>query len=192
MRRRSLLLVLFVLLFCNSSSALFAQTGTQLQLTMIGNGAGPYYAPVGQTTQLKLEILNVGSSDVFLVRGEAYLDPDLNGNWQLTHSEDLGNFHLAKLESATWTWGLPMPSHIQAQNITNGVPQVELLAKIVYSTASGKQQSAEAQFLLSVPGAASTHADYSVYLIILGFAAVALVVIIARNVRSRSIRKTQS
>lgn len=121
---------------------------------MIGNGAGPYYAPVGQTTQLKIEILNLGPSDVFLVRGEAYLDPDLNGNWLLTHSEDLGNFHLTKLESAIWTFELPMPSHVRAQNITSGVPQVELLAKIMYSTADGKQQSADGQFLLSVPGAA--------------------------------------
>lgn len=184
--------MLFVVLLCSVSSALFAQIGTQLQLTMIGNGVGPYYAPIGQTTQLKIEILNLGASDVFLVRGEAYLDPNLSGNWQLTHSEDLGNFHLAKFESAIWTLELLMPSHIQAQNITNGVPQVELVAKVVYSTTDGKQQSADAQFLLSVPGAASTHPDYSVYLIIVGFVVVALAVIIARNVRSRSIRKAQS
>ncbi|MGD0424889.1 MAG: hypothetical protein ABSA92_15750 [Candidatus Bathyarchaeia archaeon] len=191
MHRRSLVFVLFIFLICGSSSALFAQTDTTLQLIMIGNGAGPYYAPVGQTSQLKIEILNLGPSDVFLVRGEAYLDPDLSGNWLLTHSEDLGNFHLAKLESAIWTFELPMPSHVQAQNITNGVPQVELLAKIMYSTSDAKQQSAEGQFLLSVPGAA-LHTDYSVYLIILGFVLVAVVVIIVRNVRSRSMRKAQS
>ena len=158
---------------------------------MIGNGTGPYYAPVGQTTQLKIEILNLSPSDVFLVRGDAYLDPDLSGNWQLTHSEGLGNFHLAKLGSAVWTFELQMPPKIQAQNITNGVPQVELVAKILYSTVDGKQQSAEAQFLLGVPGAAA-HADYSVYLIILGFVVVVLTVITVRNVRSRPIRKTQS
>lgn len=192
MCRRSLLFVLLVVLICSCSSALFAQSGSQLQLTMIGNGAGPYYAPVGQATQLKLEILNLGPGDVFLVRGEAYLDPELSGNWQLAHSEDLGSFHIAKLDSAVWTFELSMPSHIQAQNVTNGVPQVELLAKILYSAADGKQQSADALFLLSVPGAASTHADYSVYLIILGFVVVALVVIIVRTVRSRSVRKAQS
>ena len=191
MRRRSLLFVLLAVLIFSRWSALFAQTGSQLQLTMIGSGAGPYYAPAGQATELKLEILNLGPGDVFLVRGEAYLDPDLSGNWQLTHSEDLGNFHLVKLDSAIWTFELPMPSHVQAQNITNGVPQVELLAKIMYSTSYGKQQSAEGQFLLSVPGAA-LHTDYSVYLIILGFVLVAVVVIIVRNVRSRSMRKAQS
>ena len=192
MRGRSLLFMLLLFIFlCSNQSTLFAQTGTQLQLVMIGNGSGPYYAPAGQTSQLKIEILNDGPSDVFLVRGEAYLDPDLSGNWQLTHSEDLGNFPLAGLQSAIWTLELPMPSHIQAQNITNGIPQVELLAKVVYSAADGKQQSAGNPFLLSVPGA-STHVDYSVYLIIIGFVVVALAVIIVRSVKSRSIRKAQS
>jgi len=190
MRHCSLLFMLFVVL-CSVPSALSAQTGTQLQLTMIGNGVGPYYAPAGQTAQLKIEIFNPGPNDIFLVRGEAYLDPDLSGNWQLTHSEGLGNFYLPKLESAIWTLELPMPSHIQALNITNGVPQVELLAKILYSTADGKQQSSDVQFILSVPGAASTQPDYSVYLIILGFVVVAVAVVIVRNVKSRSIRKAQ-
>lgn len=188
---RLLLFMLFVVLLCSNSSAAFAQTDTVIQLTMIGNGAGPYYAPVGQTTQLKIQILNVGPNDVFLARGEAYLDPDLTGNWQLNHSEDLGNFHLAKLESAIWTFELQMLSHIQAQNITNGIPQVELLTKIVYST-EGIQQSANAQFLLSVPGAESKQTDYSLYLIMAGLAIVALAVIIARKNKFLSIRKPQS
>ena len=160
---------------------------------MIGHGTGPYYAYAGQTTQLKIEILNLGPRDVFLVRGEEYLDPDLSGNWQLNHSEDLGNFHLAKLQSAIWTFDLQMPSQIRAQNVTNGVPQVELLVKIVYSTTEGQQESTNGQFLLSVPGAAPNQTDYAIYLILLGLAVVVLAVIIGRRMsKSRSIRKAHS
>jgi len=191
--RWSATFVLLIIVLCiDRSAAVLAQTGAQLDLKMIGNGAGPYYAPAGQTTQLKLQILNSGANDVFLIRGEAYLDPNLSGNWQLTHSEDMGNFHLAKLESAIWTFELQMPSHIQAQNITNGVPQVGLLARIIYTNTQGKQQNADGQFLLSVPGAEAKRADYSVYLIILAFVAVAVAVIIARKLKSRSVRTVQS
>jgi len=193
LRRRSLLFFLFAVLLCGNTSALFAQTNSQLQLSMIGQGTGPYYASAGQTTQLKIEILNLGPSDVFLVRGEAYLDPDLSGNWQLNHSEELGNFHLAKLQSAIWTFDLQMPSQIQAQNITNGAPQVELLVKIVFLTTEGQQESTNGLFLLIVPGAASNQTDYTIYLILLGLAVVVFAVIIARRMsRSRSIRKAHS
>ena len=193
LRSRSLLFVLFAVLLCGNMSGLFAQSNSQLQLTMIGQGAGPYYASAGQTTQLKIEILYLGPSDVFLVRGEAYLNPDLSGNWQLNHSEDLGNFHLAKLQSAIWTFDLQMPSHIQAQNITNGVPQVELLVKIAFSTNEGQQESISGFFLLSVPGAASNQTDYAIYLILIALAVVVFAVIIAKRMsRSRSIRKAHS
>jgi len=184
--------LLVIVLCIDRSAAVLAQAGAQLDLRMIGNGVGPYYAPAGQTTQLKLQILNTGANDVFLIRGEAYLDPNLSGNWQLTHSEDMGNFHLAKLESAIWTFELQMPSHIQAQNITNGVPQVELLARIIYSNTQGKQQNADGQFLLSVPGAEAKRVDYLAYLIILAFVVVAVAVIIARKLKSRSVRTVQS
>jgi hypothetical protein len=188
--RRSLLFFLFVVLLCGASSALFAQVNAQLQLALVGNGSGPYYAPVGQTTQLKIEIFDLGPGDVFLIRGETSLDPNLDGNWQLAHSEDLGNFHVAKFQSALWTFGLQMPSHVQAQNMTNGVPQVELLVKIVYSTTDGNQHSAEAPFLLSVPGAGSAQTDYSIYLVpIVGLVVVALAIIIVTKVRSRSVTK---
>ena len=189
--RRALLIILFTVLVCSNSSTIFAEAA-QLQITMVGNGRGPYYAPVGQSTQLKMEIFNLGPNDVFLIQGETYLDPELNGNWQLAHSEDLGKFHLAKLESAIWTFELQMPSQIQAQNLTNGVPQAELLVKIVYSTTDGKQHGATAQFLLSVPGAAIRQTDYSIYLIILGLTVVAIGVVIVKNVKSRSLRKAQS
>ena len=192
MVRYPILLMLFIVLLCSCPSALVAQTGSQLQLALIGNGTGPYYAPAGQTTQLKIEIFNLGPSDVFMVRGETYLDPNLNGNWQLTHSEDLGSFHVAKLESAIWTFELQMPSQIQAQNTTNGIPQVPLLMKIVYSNPDGKQQSASAEFLLSVPGAVNAHVDYSLYVIILGAMVLAVAVIILRGARRRSIGKAQS
>lgn len=190
--RRSLLLVLFTFLLSVYTSPLFAQNNAQLQLSMIGNGAGPYYAPLGQTTQLKIEILNLGPSDVFLVRGEAFLDPSLSGNWQLVHSEDTGSFRLAKLQSAIWTFNLQMPSHIQAQNITNGVPQVELLVQIVYSTPQGQQQNANELFLLSVPGASSRPVDYSLWFIILGLLIVALAVVVLIKLKSSSQSKPSS
>ena len=191
-RWASVLAILIIVLCVDRSAAVLAQTNAQLDLTLIGSGGGPYYAPAGQTTQLKLQILNIGQSDVFLIEGEAYLDPNLSGNWQLVHSEDMGNFHLAKLESAIWTFELQMPPHVQALNITGGVPQVKLLTRIVYSTTPGKQQSAEGQFLLSVPGAETQRTDYSLYLIVLILAIVALAVILARKVKSGSIRKAQS
>ena len=188
-RRRALLFMLLVTLICSNSSALFAQTDAQLQLTMIGHGAGPYYASAGETAQLKIEILNLGPRDVFLVRGEAYLNPDLSGNWQLNHSEDLGTFHLAKLQSAIWTFDLRMPSHIQAQNMTNDVPQVELHVKIVYSTAEEQQESTDSLFLLSVPGAGIRQADYSIWFIFVGLAVVALAAVVVFRRMSSPHRK---
>ena len=188
--QRSVLLVLFIfLLGIHASPRLFAQNTPQLQLLIIGNGAGPYYAPTGQTTQLKIEIMNLGPGDVFLVRGEVFLDPYLSGNWQLIHSEDTGNFHLIKLQSAIWTFDLQMPSNIQAQNLTEGVPQVELLVQVVYSTPQGQQQDARGLFLLSAPGASTRHVDYSLWFIILGLLVVLLTVPIAKKIRSSSQRK---
>jgi len=189
MRRNSVLLVLLTVLLSSTLSMVFAQTNTPLELNMIGNGTGTYSAPVGQKTQLKIEILNPGPADVFLIRGYVYLDPDLSGNWQLTHSEDLGNFHLAKLDSAVWTFDLSMPSHIQAANLTNNLPQVELLMKITYAIDGGKQQSEAAPFLLSVPGAVM-HTDYSPYMAVLGLVLMVLGAIIVKNVKSQSKRKT--
>jgi len=190
LNQRSVLLVLFIfLLGIHASPRLFAQNTPQLQLLIIGNGAGPYYAPTGQTTQLKIEIMNLGPSDVFLVRGEVFLDPNLSGNWQLIHSEDTGNFHLIKLQSAIWTFDLQMPSHIQAQNFTGGLPQVELRVHIVYSTPQGQQQDANELFLLSVPGASARQVDYSPWFIILGLLVLALAVVVLKKMKSSSQRK---
>ena len=130
-----------------SVSAGFGQPQSQLEIWLIGNGAGPYVAPAGQTTELKMEIFNSGPGDVYLVRGEAYLDPNLGGNWQLVHSEDTGNFHLTKLQSAIWTFNLTMPAQIHYANVTNGVPQVDLLIQVTYSNAEGQQQNANSHFL---------------------------------------------
>lgn len=131
----------------------FARTDPQLSLTLVGQGAGPYVAPTGLTTQLKMEILNVAPSDVYLLEGDAYLDPSLNGTWEIAHSEPLGNFHLAYLQSAIWTFGLPMPPRIQAVNTTNGMPQVDLLIKVTYLTNGGSQRVEQGAFTLDVPGA---------------------------------------
>ena len=131
----------------------FAQTAPQLSLTLVGQSTGQYVTPAGQTTELKMEILNVAPSDVYLLRGDAFLDPNLNGTWEITHSEELGNFHLAYLQSAIWTFDLTMPPRIQAANATNGIPQVDLLIKIIYMTGGGSQRVDQGAFTLYVPGA---------------------------------------
>ena len=132
---------------------------------MIGDGQGPYDAPAGQTTQLKVEILNLGPSDVYLIQGAVYLDPSLNGEWELAHSEALGNFHLTYLSSAIWTFDLAVPSSVQAPNATNGIPQVALRLQITYSTPDGVHQTAGRDFSLNVPGAIVKRTDYLPWII---------------------------
>lgn len=153
---------------------------------MIGNGAGPYYAAAGQVTQLKVEILNLGPDDVYLIKGEAYLDPNLSGNWQLTHSEDTNNFHLSRLQSAIWTFDLAMPANIEAANSTNGVPQVILLIQIIYSTARGQNETASKQFSLSVPGATLKHTGYWIWLLLAGISAALLAAVLFIRIARRS------
>jgi len=87
---------------------------------------------------------------------------------------------------------LQMPSHVEAENITSGVPQVELLARIIYSNTQGKQQSVDGQFLLSVLGAETRRTDYSAYIMILAFVVIAVAVIIIRKLKSRSVRTVQA
>jgi len=157
-----------------------AASSQHLQLLMIGNGQGPYFAPAGKNSELKMEILNVARDDVYLARGEVYLDPSLGGTLQLIHSEDMGNFHLSHLQSAIWTFGLTMPTYVQAQNVTNGVPQVAISIQIVYSTANGLRQSEQGQFVLSVPGATLRQPDYSIWFVGVGAIAVILLFIVAR------------
>lgn len=142
-------------------------------------GATPHYAAAGQVTQLKLEILNLGPDDVYLIKGEAYLDPNLTGKWQLAHSEDTDNFHLTALQSAIWTFDLAMPANIEAANSTNGVPQVILFIQITYSTV-GVQHEASEQFSLSVPGASVKQTSYWIWLILSGFSVFLLVIAVMR------------
>jgi len=123
------ILILIIILLAAPPLSL-AQTTPQLTLTLIGNGAGPYVTPAGQTTELKMEILNVAPSDIYLSEGDAYLDPGLNGSWELVHSESMGQFHLGYLQSAIWTFDLTVPAKIQAANLTNGTPEASLLIKL--------------------------------------------------------------
>jgi hypothetical protein len=162
--RRRLLPLLIVAILALDVSASQAQATPHLQLIMIGHGQGPYYAPAGQTTQVKIEILNLWPDNVYLIRGEVYLDPNLNGKWELVHSESMENFHLSYLQSAIWTFDLPIPPTIRAPNATNGVPQVFLLIRTVYSTVNGMQHTEQAQFALNVPGAIVGKTDYSTWL----------------------------
>jgi hypothetical protein len=107
-----------------------------------------------------MEILNTGMSDVYLVQGEAFLDPDLSGAWQLVHSEVLGSFHLNFLQSAIWTFDLTVPAEIHAVNATNGTPQVNLLVKIIYRIVGQREREEQSIFALGVPGAI-VHQSYN-------------------------------
>ena len=149
------------------------QTTPQLTLTLIGNGAGPYVTPAGQTTELKMEILNVAPSDIYLSEGDAYLDPGLNGSWELVHSESMGQFHLGYLQSAIWTFDLTIPAKIQAANLTNGTPEASLLIRITFLTSSNLQREEQGEFTLSVPGATVQQQNSWIWLTVAGVIAVA-------------------
>jgi len=177
-RSRCLLPVLIVAVLAVNVSASLAEAAPHLQFSMVGHGPGPYYAPAGQTTQLMIEILNLGPGDIYLIRGEVYLDPNLNGKWQLVYSESMDTFHLNYLESAIWTFDLAMPPSIRARNATDGVPQVVLLIRTTYSTANG-QQTEQAQFALRVPGAILQRADYSILLVVVGVVVVLVLCVLA-------------
>lgn len=184
-RYRFLLPVLIVAVLAANVSVSLAQVAPRLELAMVGNGQGPHYAPAGQATQFKIEIFNLGLGDVRLIRGEAYLDPNLSGIWQLVFSEDMENFHLNDFRSAVWTFDLAMPPSIRAPNATNGVPQVVLLIRTIYSTANGLQQTEEGQFALSVPGAIVQQADYTTQLVVVGAVVVLVLGVLAYRRRSK-------
>ena len=150
--QRNILIPIIVLLAIGMPHAI-AQSHSQLSLTLVGQYTEQYVTPAGQTTTLKMEILNVAKPDVYLIQGEAYLNPNLNGTWELIHSEQLGSFHLSFLQSAIWTFDLPVPAKIQAANATNGTPQVNLLIKIVYQTVGEPRSVEQGLFTLGVPGA---------------------------------------
>ncbi|HYB84101.1 MAG TPA: hypothetical protein VED86_02125 [archaeon] len=147
------ILIPFMLLLAISMTRAVAQTNPQLSLSLVGQDAGQYITPAGQTTTMKLEILNVARSEVYLLQGKVYLDPDLSGTWALIHSEQLGGFRLGFLQSAIWTFDLTVPAKIRAANVTQGMPQVSLLVKIVYQDAGEPQNLQEGLFSLHVPGA---------------------------------------
>lgn len=164
-----------IIIFLAVVSSGLAQTAPQLTLTLIGNGAGPYVTPAGQITQLKMEILNVAPSDVYLLEGNVYLDPGLTGSWELVHSESMGNFHLGYLRSAIWTFDLVMPGEIQAANLTNGSPEVILLIKITFLTSNNLQREEQGEFGLNVPGAVLQQQNSWIWLAVAGVIVVACV-----------------
>ena len=175
-RRVFLILIIFAGL-ANIPSG-FAQTPPQLSLTLVGQNGGHYVAPAGKSIELKMQIFSTARSDIYLLRGDAYLDPNLSGTWELVHSEALGSFQLAYLQSALWTFDLTIPAQIYAANATNGVPQVNLLVKITYQAPDGSQSVEQSTFQLSVPGATLQEQNNTIWfavagiLIVAGFAAV--------------------
>ena len=185
-RRQPVAVILLVTFVMLNASLVFGQS-SQLQIAMIGQGAGPYVVPAGQVSELQLEILNVAPEDVYLIHGDAYLEPNQNGTWVIIVSQSLGSFHINFLQSAIWTFNIEMPSMIQASNATNGVPQVVLLIQITYLTGGGLQETQQKQFLLSVPGA-TVGQPYALTWI----AAIAIVIVlVACIVAYRAYRKTQ-
>jgi hypothetical protein len=179
-----LLILVFVVGF--GARTVFAQSSSQLEITLIGSNTGQYYAPAGRDSSLMVEILNRGPGDVYLVRGEAYLDPNLSGNWQLVHSESTDNFHLDYLQSAIWTFNLPVPSTILAANTTAGVPQVELQLHVVYENSHGDHSTAVAEFVLDAPGATVEQVNYSGWIALI---AVAAIIVVCGVVYFRKTRK---
>jgi len=178
------LLTAFLIL---NASHVFASDTPRLQIAIVEQGSGGNVAPAGQTTTLKIEILNAEPGDIYLVQGTAYLDPNLNGSSVIIHSENLGRFQLRYLESALWTFNLDMPAKIQAKNETNGLPQVVLMIQVTYSTGTGLLQMQQEPFVLNVPGASVGQPN------ILSWAAVvaAATVLVAGVLAYQRYRKTQ-
>ncbi|HKM50455.1 MAG TPA: hypothetical protein VJZ75_04685 [Candidatus Bathyarchaeia archaeon] len=176
MARYPLILLILVTILAVSNSQSFAQTSPNLQLALIGQG--PYQIPTGQATELKIEILNEGPGGVNLVRGEVYLDQDLGNNHQLLHSETLDNFRLDYLQSAIWTFKLAMPTNVQALNMTDGIPQVNLLIRVMYSSSQNQELMSNTNFALGVPGAIMKQAD-SAWFILAGVFVLIIVVALA-------------
>ena len=121
-----------------------------------------------------------------MVRGEAYLDPNLSGNWQLVHSESTDDFHLNYLQSAIWTFDLAVPSTILAANATGGVPQVGLQLHVVYENSHGGESTAVAEFVLDAPGATVEQVNYSNWIALI---VVAVIVVVSGVVYFRKTRK---
>ena len=186
MSRRGILIPIIIFLAILPRG--LAQAAPQLTLTLIGNGGASYVTPAGQTTQLKMEILNVAPSDVYLLEGAAYLDTKLSGSWELVHSEGMGNFHLGYLQSAIWTFDLAMPAKIQAENLTNGTPEVSLLIKIAFLTSSNLHRVEQGEFALSVPGAIVQQQNGWIWLVIPAVIAVTAVGAIAYELAKRKHR----
>ena len=186
-RQTIVVLVVLAIFVMLNASLVHGQAPPQLQIVMIGQGPGPYVVAAGQTGELKFEILNIAPQDVYLVQGDVFLDPNLNGSWVDIHSESLGGFHLNFLESAIWILNLEMPGKIQAANATNGIPQVVLLIQVTYLTGGGLQEIQQKQFLLNVPGASVGPSNALTWV-----AAIAVVVILVGCVLAyRAYRKSQ-
>jgi len=185
-RQRNILILIIVALAMEIPNGL-AQANPQLSLSLVGQ-SGEYVTPAGRTTQLKMEILNIAPTDVYLHEGEAYFDPDLNGTWELSHSEALGNFHLGYLQSAIWTFNLTVPMVIQAVNATNGVPQVVLLIKITYLNISGSQGVEQGAFALGVPGATVAQQISVIWLVFAGTVLLVSITVVYRAEKRRRAR----
>jgi len=172
------ILILIIVTIAVTLPQTHAQTPPALSLTLIGQVGPQYVTPAGQTTELKLEIVNMAPPSILLLQGEAYLEPNLNGTWQLIHAESMGSFSLTYLESAIWTFNLAMPSYIRAANVTNDVPQVDLLIRVHYQVVDGPQRADQREFLLGVPGATLQAPNNQIWFALAGIIAVVTIAVV--------------
>jgi len=186
MNKRLLLSVLIFLTL--SSTTVFAQPSQRFEFSFIGSG----HALAGTASEMKLEILNGGPGDVKLERGEIYLDADLTNDWRLIYSESLGDFHLDYLQSAIWTFKLPMPSSVQASNVTSGTPQVDLVVQIVFRDARNLPLTSNDHLSLGVPGAILKQAGNSGWIIFVTTTLIVIAVCILLLKRKKYLVKAES
>ncbi len=81
-----------------------------------------------------------------------------------------------------------MPAKIQAVNVTNDTPQVSLLIKITYLTASNLQREEQGEFTLSVPGASVLQQNNLIWLAVVGVVAVTCIGAVAYRILTRKRR----
>jgi len=189
-RRAVPFFVLLLLLFA-TSSLVYGKDPNQLEIVLIGQGQGPFLIPAGETTQLRFEILNGAPTNVYLLQGDLFLDPNLNGTWVNIHSESLGGFHLNYLQSAIWTLNLEMPATIQATNSTNGYPLVVLLVQITYSTGIGLQEMQQEQYGVSVPGATIGQPYTLAWILVVAVAIVLVACVVAYDVYRKTMKRNR-
>jgi hypothetical protein len=69
-----------------------------------------------------------------------------------------------------------MPANVQALNMTDGIPQVNLLIRVMYSGSQNQELMSNINFALGVPGAIVKQAD-STWFILVGVSVLIIIVV---------------